>query len=86
MSFLEENIIPGNYGKVFATDANKEKDLLKIQKAIEKIPGVRDVELNLDVFPMEFTVHTSEMVHIEEIAKKVNCFGFHAIPKALFAL
>ncbi len=86
MSFLDETIIPGHYGKVFGTDARQEKDLIKIKKAIEKIPGVEDVILNMDVFPLEFTVHTSAMVKIDAIANEVNRIGFHAIPKALFAL
>lgn len=86
MSFLTENIIPGNHGKLFSTDAKKEKDLLKIKKAIEKIPGVKDVIINLDVYPVEFVIHTKAVVNIETVENEVKRFGFHAIPKGLFEL
>lgn len=86
MNLLTENIIPGNYGKVFSTDAKKEKDLLKIKVAIENLPGIKDVILNKDVFPVELTIHTNALVHIDVVEKEVMRFGFHAIPKGSFEL
>lgn len=86
MSLLTENVIPGNYGKVFSTDATKEKDLEKIKTAIEKIQGIKCVCLNMDVFPKEITVHTTTLVHVDTIENEVKRLGFHAIPKALFEL
>lgn len=86
MSLLSENVIPGNYGKIFSTDAKTTSDLLKIQKIILQIEGIRDVILDETVFPREFTVHTSKLVSVESIEKKVKILGFHAIPKALLDL
>ena len=31
MSLMDDNVIPGNYGKVFGTDANETADLLAIK-------------------------------------------------------
>lgn len=86
MSLMSEHIIPGNYGKIFSTNAEKLKDLEKIKHAILKIDGIKTVILNMDVFPKEFTVHTSKLTHIDTIEDEVKRFGFHAIPKALFEL
>ena len=86
MNLLTENIIPGNHGKVFSTDAKEEKDLLKIKEAIEKLPGIKDVMLNMDAYPVELTIHTNALVHIDVVEKEVMRFGFHAIPKGAFEL
>lgn len=86
MSLITENIIPGNYGKVFSTDAKEEKDLLKIKEGIEKIPGIKDVIINFDVYPIEFIIHTTSLIHIDIVENEVKRFGFHAIPKGAFEL
>jgi len=86
MSLLTENIIPGNYGKVFGTDAKEEKDLLKIKKAIEKIPGIKDAIMNFQVYPREITIHTTSLIHVDKVENEVKRFGFHAIPKGAFEL
>lgn len=86
MNLLKDNIIPGKHGKVFSTDATEEKDLMKMKKAIEKIPGIKDVILNMDVFPIEFTVHTTSMVNVETIENEVKRFGHHALAKGFFKL
>lgn len=86
MSLISENIIPGNYGKVFSTDAKEKKDLLKIKKAIEKLVGIKGVILNTDVYPIEITIHTNALVHIDIVENEVKRFGFHAIPKGVFEL
>lgn len=86
MNLLAENIIPGNHGKVFSTDAKKDKDILKMITAIKKIPGIKDVIVNKDVFPIEFTILTTSLIHIETVENEVKRFGFHAIPKGIFEL
>ena len=86
MNLLTENIIPGNYGKVFSTDAKENKDLLKIKEAIENIPGIKDAIINDDVYPIEFTIHTTSLIHIDTVENEVKRFGFHAIPKGAFEL
>jgi hypothetical protein len=34
MSLLSENIIPGNHGKIFGTDAMEENDLIEIKTSL----------------------------------------------------
>jgi hypothetical protein len=83
MSLMKDNVIPGNYGKVFGTNATTEKDLVLIKEKLSTLKGVKDVELHLDIFPKEFTVHTYDMVKVEDIESEVISLGFHAIPKTL---
>lgn len=86
MSLLSENVIPGNHGKVFGTNAKEHSSLEKIKFAIEKIDGIKDVIVNEDVFPRELTVHTTQIVSVKEIEDAVIKVGYHAIPKHHFAL
>lgn len=86
MNFINENVIPGEHGKTFETNAKNPEDVQKIQSSILAIEGVKDVLVDLDSFPVALTVHTSAVVNIEEIEKVVQKDGFHAIPKALFPL
>jgi len=86
MSLLSENIIPGNHGKVFGTNAKDQKDLERIKNKVLSLKGIKDVKINSEVFPREFTVYTSELVKVEDIEDKVKLTGFHAIPKDLFKL
>jgi len=79
-------VIPGNYGKIFGTNAVEEKDLIKIKNALLNIHGIKDVIINMKKFPKEFTVYTSTLVKVEDIENEVKRFGFHAIPKGLFQL
>lgn len=86
MDLISKHVIPGNHGKVFSTDAEQEKDLLKIRKAIYKMDGVKDIIINMKILPREFTVYTSTLVQIKDVQNEVKRFGFHAIPKSLFKL
>jgi copper chaperone CopZ len=81
MSLLKENIIPGNHGKVFSTNAKGVHELGNIKAKVLELDGVEDVQLNLDVFPREFTVFTSKLITLEEIEEKVRSTGFHSITK-----
>ena len=85
MGILSENVIPGNHGKVFGTNAKEVKDLRRIKEHLLKINGIENVIFN-DDFPVEFTVHTTKMVEIKEIENMVKGLGFHAISKGLFSL
>mgnify|MGYP003661472577 CR=1 FL=1 len=53
MSLLSENVIPGNHGKIFSTNAKDLTSLLKIKKVILQLEGVKEVILNEDAFPRE---------------------------------
>ena len=84
MSLLSEHIIPGNSGRVFTTDASKERDLDRIKRAIQRVEGVADVLIVKEVFPSEFIVHTKKLVRITDIENAVKPTGFHTIPKGVF--
>tara|TARA_R110002050_G_scaffold278045_1_gene423987 strand:- start:874 stop:1134 length:261 start_codon:yes stop_codon:yes gene_type:complete len=86
MSLLSENVIPGNHGKIFSTNAKDSTNLLKIKKVILQLEGVKEVIINEDAFPREFIIHTSKLVSVETIENEVKKLGFHAIPKGLFEL
>jgi len=86
MSLLSDNVIPGNHGQVFGTDAKTEPELNKIKTSILSIDGIEDVLLNVEVFPREITVHTSKIVALDVVEKAVNKVGFHAVPKGVFSL
>jgi hypothetical protein len=86
MSALKDNVIPGNHGEIFGTNAMEESHLMEIKTSLLKLDGIKDVLLNIEIFPREFTVHTSKMVAISDIENNVKSVGFHAIPKDLFEL
>ncbi len=86
MNLLSKNVIPGNHGKIFGTNAVEKTDLLKIKNALLNIHGVKDVTINTKSFPKEFTVYTSTLVKVVDIENEVKRFGLHAIPKGLFEL
>ena len=86
MSLLTDNVIPGNHGKVFNTDANKDEDLLKIKNVLLLMEGIKKVSINRDVFPKEITVYTNSLVKINDVEHKVKEIGFHVVPKGLFEL
>lgn len=86
MTIVSENVIPGNHGKVFGTNAENRTSLNNIKKAILRVDGIRDVIIDEKVFPIELTVHTSQVVKIKEIQDAAISVGFHVIPKGLFPL
>lgn len=86
MSLMKDNIIPGNHGKVFGTNAKETHDLELIKSRLLQLEGIKDVHINFDVFPREFTVHTSKLMNIIDIEEMVIKTGFHAIPESLFKL
>ncbi|KPM48724.1 heavy-metal-associated domain-containing protein [Jiulongibacter sediminis] len=86
MSIISDNVIPGNHGKTFETNAKTEEELDILKNAILEIEGIKDVMVSGNDFPTEITVHTSEMVSIEDIQHKAAKTTFHVIPKTLFSL
>lgn len=83
MSLLTDNIIPGEHGKVFGTNANEEIELIEIKNSLLKVDGITEVSINNSIFPKEFTVFTSKVISIKDVEKVVKSIGFHAIPKEL---
>lgn len=83
MTYINENIIPGNHGKTFTTDVNSPEDKSKLKAAIMKIEGVTKVIFET-VYPSEVTIHTNKVVHITEIMDKTTELEFHVIAKGPF--
>ena len=86
MGLISENVIPGNHGKVFTTNAKNKEELEHIKKLILEVDGVKDVVIEDDVYPKEFIVYTSSLVSVIDVENAVKRTGLHAIPKSLFAL
>lgn len=86
MSLFSENVIPGNQGKIFRTNAERISDLERIVNIVTSIEGVRDVTFDSDVFPREFTVHTTKMVRVKDVEDAVISLGFHAVPRGLMEI
>lgn len=81
MSLLSNNIIPGNHGRIFGTNATEDSDLKTIKKSITELNGIKEVVINKQIFPRELTVYTTKIMAIHEIESKVKSVGFHVIPK-----
>ncbi|MCW2118769.1 heavy-metal-associated domain-containing protein [Flavobacterium sp. 7A] len=81
MSLLSNNIIPGNHGRIFGTNATEPADLKIIKKSILTLVGIKDVVINNHTFPREITVYSTKIITIEQVESKVKSVGFHAIPK-----
>ena len=84
MSFLSENIIPGNYGKKFTTDATRPEDIKLIKDAIMKLEGIKEVIIEEGSQPMVFVVHTNKVVKVKDIEDQVKHLDFHALATGLF--
>ncbi len=70
MSVLSENVIPGNHGKTFSTNAKDLNDLNRIKDAILTLEGVDKVVINDSVFPAEISVVTHALVQVNDIEKR----------------
>jgi hypothetical protein len=86
MSFLSDNVIPGNHGKIFGTNATTNYDLQRIRIKLLSLDGIKEVHINAKIFPKEFNIHTSKLVTVKDIEDIVLTTGYHAIPKDLFTL
>ncbi len=86
MSVLTENIIPGNHGRIFGTNASSDEEMEKIKNFLSKVDGVKDVVIVEGVFPREFIVHTTRLLSVVIIEDAVKRLALHAIPKGWFHL
>lgn len=86
MGVIEENVIPGNHGKVFKVDIEDEFEFSDVQETVMQLDGVKDVLFDDGVFPHEIIVHTNELVKITDVQRAVKKHGFNAIPEGLFPL
>ncbi|MBO3097997.1 heavy-metal-associated domain-containing protein [Gelidibacter pelagius] len=83
MTYINDNVIPGNHGKTFTTDVRSPEEKSKLKAAIMKIDGVTNVIFE-DVYPSEVTVHTDKVVHVNEIQDIATDLEFHVIAKGPF--
>lgn len=86
MTVITENVIPGNHGRIFTTNASNDSEMEDIKNVIEKIEGVKDVVLIKEVYPKEFIVHTTKLIKNDIIESAVSDLGVKAIPKGIFPL
>ena len=86
MGVIEENVIPGNHGKVFKVDIEDEFEFSDVQETIMQLDGVKDVLFDDGVYPHEIIVHTEELVKIADVQTAIKKHGYHAIPEGLFPL
>ncbi len=84
MSLFNENVLPGETGKIFRTNAEEPAELRKIAENVLKVDGVHDVGINTETYPVEFTIHADDfsIVPIEDIEQAALDCGFHLIPKS----
>lgn len=86
MSLLSENIIPGDKGKVFETNAKEASDLKEIKSLIETIEGINKVEIDQAVFPRQIKVYSESLVKVIDVEKVAIKSSFHLIPKSSLPL
>ena len=84
MSFLSENVIPGNYGKKFTTDAKDPDEFKQIQDILLNLEGVKDVIFEADTKPTVFVVHTFKVVSVHDIEHAIKELNLHAVPTGPF--
>lgn len=84
MTFISENVIPGNYGKKFTTDAKHREDFKQIEDALMTLDGVKDVIFEDGSKPTVFVVHTNKVVSVKTIEDKVKELNLHAVPTGPF--
>lgn len=86
MSLISDNVIPGDHGTIFETNAKEDYDLNRVKMLIEQVDGVKDVMINTDEYPYTMIVHTSKLVKIIDIENEAKKSTFHVIPKSIFSL
>lgn len=86
MGVIEENVIPGNHGKVFKVDIEDEFEFSNVQETVMQLHGVKDVLFDDGVFPHEIIIHTETLVKITDVQAALKQHGYDAIPEGLFPL
>lgn len=84
MSFLSENVIPGDHGKKFTTDAKHQAELVEIQEALMQLEGIKDVLFENGSKPTTFVVHTNKVVSVKDIEDCIKQLNLHAVPTGPF--
>lgn len=83
MTYINDNIIPGNHGKTFTTDVNSPEDESRLKAALMKIDGVTNVIFETS-YPSAVTIHTNKVVHVQEVMEAGQALKLHVLPKGPF--
>lgn len=84
MSLMSENIVPGDQGKIFGTNAKNETDLTRIKNHLLSMEGIKDVVVDTHTFPAEIRIISTTVIKVDDIQKRVMEVGFHVVPKGAF--
>ena len=84
MSLLGNNILPGEHGKIFTTDAKHDDNLFDIHEFLINFDGIERVEIDKASFPVKIKIYTNKIVDVEELKKKFKSTGFHLVDENLF--
>ncbi|WP_274476185.1 heavy-metal-associated domain-containing protein [Mangrovimonas aestuarii] len=84
MGLISENVIPGDHGKIFGTDAKTAEQFEVLKKAVMRVDGVIDVQIVQGTDPYEIVIRTNKLVSVIDVENAVKHVGMHAIPKGWF--
>ena len=86
MDATQENVIPGNHGKVFVVDIEDEFKFSDVQETVMQLDGIKDVLFDDEVMPHEMIIHTEDLVKVSDVQAAVKKHGYDAVPESLFPL
>jgi hypothetical protein len=86
MNFRPKKVIPIHQVKVFSTNTTNNYSLHLIKTKIMSIDGVKEVEINIDVLPKQFIVHTTKIIPKQDIESIIFSFEYENHLKILLAI
>lgn len=86
MNFRPKKVIPIHQVKVFSTNTTNNYALHLIKTKIMALDGVKDVDINIDVLPKKFIVHTIKVVPKQHIESIIFSFEYKNHLKVLLAI
>ena len=79
MSLFNRNfIIPETNGAIFNINTENCEQLKKVTTALIRMPEVKKVVFNCDVYPHLMTVHSRKLLRVSHLLDKVSETGFQA--------
>lgn len=86
MNFRPKKVIPIHQVKVFSTNTTNNYALHLIKTKIMALDGIKNVEINIDVLPKTFIVHTTKIVAKQDIQSIIFSFEYENHLKVLLAM
>ncbi|ARV16808.1 heavy-metal-associated domain-containing protein [Polaribacter sp. SA4-12] len=86
MNFRPKKVIPINQVKVFSTNTTNNYALYLIKTKIMTLDGIKDVEIDIDILPKKFIVHTTKIVPKKDIEAIIFSFEYKNHLKVLLAI